>query len=123
RRPGPGQAGLGRPGRVRPSAEGRSQFAQVGREPGSDLPRLLGARARCGGTSGESGRGMSADTPQNVQERYARLMMALPPAKRVALCAAMSTSARAMVRRSLEQRGLVGDQLADALVARLYGTD
>jgi hypothetical protein len=66
---------------------------------------------------------MSADTTPNVAERYARLMMALPPAKRVALCAEMSSSARALVRRSLQQRGLTGDQLADALVARLYGTD
>jgi hypothetical protein len=66
---------------------------------------------------------MSADTSPQIEERYARLMMALPPTKRVALCAEMSSSARALVRRSLEQRGLAGDQLADALVARLYGAD
>jgi hypothetical protein len=66
---------------------------------------------------------MSADTAPDFEERFARRMMALPPARRVAMCLDMSTSARALVRRSLEQRGLAGDELADALVARLYDTD
>ena len=66
---------------------------------------------------------MSADTSPEIEKRYARRLMALPPARRVAMCLEMSSSARAMVRRSLEQQGLAGDQLADALVARLYGSD
>jgi len=66
---------------------------------------------------------MSADTSPDIATRYAQRLMALPPARRVAMCFDMSTSARAMVRRSLEQQGLTGDQLADALVARLYATD
>ncbi|HET6148680.1 MAG TPA: hypothetical protein VFH68_14185 [Polyangia bacterium] len=66
---------------------------------------------------------MSADTSRDIAAGYAQRLMALPPARRVAMCLDMSTSARAMVRRSLEQRGLAGDQLADALVARLYGSD
>jgi hypothetical protein len=66
---------------------------------------------------------MSADTPPDVEDRYARLIMARTPARRVAMCFEMSASARAMVLRSLEQAGLVGDQLADALVDRLYGAE
>ena len=66
---------------------------------------------------------MSADTRPEVAERYARLLMSLPPQRRVAMCFEMSAGARALVRQSLEQAGLVGDDLADALVRRLYGNE
>jgi len=66
---------------------------------------------------------MSADTSPEMEERYRRMIMSLPPQRRVEMCLEMSSAARAMVRRSLEQAGLSGDELADALVARLYGRD
>jgi hypothetical protein len=66
---------------------------------------------------------VSADTRPEVAEWYARLIMSQSPQRRVAMCFEMSAGARALVRQSLEQAGLVGDQLADALVKRLYGNE
>jgi hypothetical protein len=64
---------------------------------------------------------MSADTRPEVERRYATLLMAKSPQERVAMCLEMSSAARTIVRRSLEQSGLAGDALADAFVARIYG--
>ena len=66
---------------------------------------------------------MSGDTPRDVEERYARLIMARTPQERVAMCFEMSATARAIVRQSLEAAGCVGDDLGPALVTRLYGAD
>ncbi|HXU02061.1 MAG TPA: hypothetical protein VN903_13920 [Polyangia bacterium] len=66
---------------------------------------------------------MSADTRPKIEERYAQTIMARTPQMRVAMCFDMSSAARAIVRRSLEHAGLSDDQVADALVDRLYGTD
>lgn len=49
--------------------------------------------------------------------------MARTPQMRVAMCFDMSSTARAIVRRSLEHAGLSEEQVADALVDRLYGTE
>jgi hypothetical protein len=66
---------------------------------------------------------MSADTPRNVDERYARLIMARTPQERVVMCFEMSATARAIVRQSLEAAGLAGEDVGPALVTRLYGAD
>lgn len=66
---------------------------------------------------------MSADTPREIEERYARMIMALSPQQRVAMCFDMSGAARAIVRRSLERAGLSEQEVADAFLARLYGSD
>ena len=66
---------------------------------------------------------MSADTRPEIEKRYARMIMARSPQMRVAMCLDMSSTARAIVRRSLEQAGLSDEQVADALLARLYRTD
>ena len=66
---------------------------------------------------------MSADTPPEIEERYAQMIMARTPQMRVAMCFDMSSGARGMVRRSLEQAGLSRERLTDALVDRLYGSE
>lgn len=66
---------------------------------------------------------MSADTRPEIEERYARMIMARTPQMRVAMCFDMSSAARAIVRRSLEHAGLSDEQVGNALVDRLYGTD
>ncbi len=66
---------------------------------------------------------MSADTPRAIEERYARMIMARSPQMRVAMCFDMSSGAREIVRRSLEQRGVSHDRLAEALLDRLYGAE
>ena len=66
---------------------------------------------------------MSADTPPEIEERYARMIMVRTPQMRVAMCFDMSSGARKIVRRSLEQGGVSRERLADALVDRLYGSE
>jgi hypothetical protein len=66
---------------------------------------------------------MSADTPANVEERYARLIMKRTPQERVVMCFEMSATARAIVRQSLAAAGLAGEDLGSAFVTRLYGAD
>jgi hypothetical protein len=66
---------------------------------------------------------MSADTPRDVEERYARLIMSRTPQERVIMCFEMSATARAIVRQSLEAAGLGEAELGVALVTRLYGAD
>ena len=83
----------------------------------------MGAEARVVGPPCEGGLGVSADTPREVAERYALMIMSQPPQRRVAMCFEMSEGARLLVRQSLEQAGLAGDELADALVRRLYGNE
>jgi hypothetical protein len=66
---------------------------------------------------------MSADTPPDVEERYARLVMSRSPERRVMMCFEMSATARTIVRRSLESAGLAREDVGPALVTRLYGAD
>jgi hypothetical protein len=66
---------------------------------------------------------MSADTPPDVEERYARLIMARTPQERVAMCFEMSATARSIVRQSLQAAGLTDEELGPALLVRLYGAD
>jgi len=66
---------------------------------------------------------MSSDTPRDVEERYARLIMARTPQERVAMCFEMSATARSIVRQSLSAAGLADEDFASALLTRLYGAD
>lgn len=66
---------------------------------------------------------MSADTPPDVEKRYARLVMSRSPERRVMMCFEMSATARTIVRQSLVSVGLTPEELGPALVTRLYGAD
>jgi len=81
------------------------------------------SEARLQRPAGKGDVDMSADTRPDIEERYARMLMARAPQIRVAMCFDMSSTARAIVRRSLEHTGLSDEQIADAFVARRYGTD
>lgn len=47
--------------------------------------------------------------------------MSRSPAKRVDMCFDMSSAARAIVRKKLQDAGLRGESLAEAFATRLYG--
>jgi hypothetical protein len=66
---------------------------------------------------------MSADTSPEIERRYSALIMSRSPQQRVAMCFAMSETARAIARRSLEAAGLTPEEIGPALVVRLYGAD
>jgi hypothetical protein len=66
---------------------------------------------------------MSADTSPAIERRYAALIMSRSPQQRVAMCFAMSDTARAIARRSLEAAGLTAEEIGPALLTRLYGAD
>jgi hypothetical protein len=66
---------------------------------------------------------MSADTSAEIERRYTQMIMSRSPQQRVEMCLAMSDTARRIVRRSLESAGVPPEEIAPALLRRLYGTD
>jgi|HubBroStandDraft_2_1064218.scaffolds.fasta_scaffold170718_2 hypothetical protein len=66
---------------------------------------------------------MSADTSAEIERRYTKMIMSRSPQERVEMCFAMSDTAREIVRRSLERAGVPSEEIAPALLRRLYGAD